>query len=171
MATQAEETVVDEAVQKDILANAHKLLGVTEEEYRTTPRWKEVHDYLQQHCIHQLFNGLLAQAALERPPDLRTYLVQVLTEMKNNKSSPSIGFFTAEDLSTMFDMWDVAKTGTLLPSQVAETLKAINSDVDVEQVAQSLIDQGVTTVDKEAYVNIVRSELERFFSPLATQKV
>eukprot|EP00971_Amphidinium_carterae_P087337 1728021-Amphidinium_carterae.1 len=29
-----------------------------------------VHDYLQQHCIHQLFNGLLAQAALERPPDL-----------------------------------------------------------------------------------------------------
>eukprot|EP00971_Amphidinium_carterae_P261840 5194025-Amphidinium_carterae.1 len=28
-----------------------------------------------------------------------------------------------KDLSTMFDMWDVAKTGSLVPSQVAETLK------------------------------------------------
>mmetsp|Transcript_68956 Transcript_68956/g.165482 ORF Transcript_68956/g.165482 Transcript_68956/m.165482 type:complete len:171 (-) Transcript_68956:111-623(-) len=162
-------TTLPEGVGTDFVGGVHKLLGVSEEEYNSKPGYREVHEYLVRHRIQQLFNGLLARAALERPPDLRVYVIEVLTEMKKNPTTPSVGFFTDEDVETMFDMWDVGKLGTLLPLQVAETLKALGSSQDVEEVSQKLVDDGITEVDKATFTRIVRSELGSLFSPLAVQ--
>merc|ERR1712113_1177988 len=101
-----------------------------------------------------------ARAVLERPPDLRKFLVETLTEMKSSGNKASMGMFSSEDLETMFDMWDELQAGTIPTLKVAETLKALNcSPGREEEVVEKYVGADCTGVDKATFMKIVRAEL------------
>merc|ERR1719235_2571495 len=88
--------MVSEA-QRSFFHDVADSLGVSKAEYNSCPALREAHTYLENNQIPRLLECLLARAALERPPDLREYLIDILTEMKQNKGANSMGMFTEED--------------------------------------------------------------------------
>eukprot|EP00933_Yihiella_yeosuensis_P080606 TRINITY_DN94059_c0_g1_i1.p1 TRINITY_DN94059_c0_g1~~TRINITY_DN94059_c0_g1_i1.p1 ORF type:complete len:173 (+),score=31.03 TRINITY_DN94059_c0_g1_i1:83-601(+) len=141
----------------------HELLGMTEDTYENAAGLKQAYAYLEEHHLPRLMENLLARAALERPPDLRDFLIESLTELKKSKGQPSLGIFTSEDLETMFDMWDQLKTGKIPASKLAETLKALNCcPAKEEEAVERLLGSASSgDIDKATFVKAVTSELER----------
>eukprot|EP00928_Gymnodinium_smaydae_P072485 TRINITY_DN55837_c0_g1_i1.p1 TRINITY_DN55837_c0_g1~~TRINITY_DN55837_c0_g1_i1.p1 ORF type:complete len:192 (+),score=54.69 TRINITY_DN55837_c0_g1_i1:143-718(+) len=123
--------------------------------------------YLQKHRIPEILDALLAQAAMDRPQDLRAYLVQTLTAMRAG-SAQSMGPFTDEDISTMFDMWDELGQGVIPATRVVQQLKALQVPADR---AETVVVQALKTpelaeieVDKSVFATIVKAELLAMFS-------
>mmetsp|Transcript_45578 Transcript_45578/g.117831 ORF Transcript_45578/g.117831 Transcript_45578/m.117831 type:complete len:165 (+) Transcript_45578:140-634(+) len=143
----------------------HEVLGVSKEVYQSSATLRQAHKYLEDNNIHQLLENLLARAALQRPPDLRAFLAETLTEMKSQRKRPTMGVFTTEDLETMFDMWDELKVGTIPAAKVSQTLKAINCPPGREVQAVEDVVGDKQEVDKPTFMKIVRSELEKVFAP------
>eukprot|EP00927_Polykrikos_kofoidii_P071659 TRINITY_DN67912_c0_g1_i1.p2 TRINITY_DN67912_c0_g1~~TRINITY_DN67912_c0_g1_i1.p2 ORF type:complete len:261 (+),score=40.99 TRINITY_DN67912_c0_g1_i1:65-784(+) len=154
------------------LKDVHERLGLDKTFYNSSKSMQQAHDYLERHNIPQLLEGLMAQSALERPEDLREFLIDVLTEMKNNQSKPSMGPFTEEDIETMFHMWDQLQSGLVPVSNVLEQLRALHIEepqlqrVVMESLClESLEEEQLTLeVDKPTFMAIIRSELQRMFS-------
>mmetsp|Transcript_141387 Transcript_141387/g.451902 ORF Transcript_141387/g.451902 Transcript_141387/m.451902 type:complete len:215 (+) Transcript_141387:181-825(+) len=145
--------------------DVHEVLGVSKDAYNSNEKLQKAYAYLEQHQIQRMLEGLLAQAVLERPADLRQYLIETIKAMKANKGTPSMGCFTDEDLETMFDMWDELKLGRVPVSKVAETLRALGCSTRCEEaVVESVAGEGAEQVDKPTFVKIVRSQLEGAFS-------
>ncbi|CAE7262276.1 hypothetical protein AK812_SmicGene6548 [Symbiodinium microadriaticum] len=121
---------------------------------------QQAREYLEKNSIPKLLESLLARAVLERPPDLRNFLIESLRDLKAQRESPSMELFTVEDIETMFDMWDYDKVGMIAASKVMETLKALNcSDLSEEELRSRPWSQ-LSEVDKTSFVKYVRHELE-----------
>uniref|UniRef100_A0A7S1R0Z8 EF-hand domain-containing protein n=1 Tax=Alexandrium catenella TaxID=2925 RepID=A0A7S1R0Z8_ALECA len=152
-------------LRRNFFREVDEVLGVSKAVYNSSAGLQEAHGYLQRHNIQQLLESLLARAALERPPDLREFLAEVLMEMIKSRGQPSMGLFTEQDLSTMFDMWDDLKTGTIPVYKVAESLTALNCSVGREKEAvEAVVGADCSQVDRETFMKIVRSELEMVYS-------
>merc|ERR1712232_1415215 len=96
--------------------------------------------------------------------DLRAFLRNTLIEMKEKRSAPSMGFYTDEDLETMFRMWDVHKLDKIPTGKVVETLNALQCGNGAEEAVQKGVPNGATEVDKATFMKIVKGELQKLFS-------
>ncbi|CAE8594891.1 unnamed protein product [Polarella glacialis] len=147
----------------------YEKLGISEDSYEHSTGMQQAHAYLQKHQIPKLMESLLARAALERPPDLRRFLIVALHDLKAMKGMPSMGIFTPEDLSTMFDMWDEQKEGKIPAAKVADTLRALDCCQGKEDdVVRKLEEQGKSLLDKASFVKTIRLELEAAMDDLNT---
>merc|ERR1719408_390451 len=106
----------------------------------------------------------MARAVLERPQDLREFLRKTLIEMKEKKGSQTMGFFTDEDLETMFSMWDVHKKGMIPTEKVVETLYSLQCGKGAEEAVQRGVPNNATEVDKATFMKIVKGELQSLFN-------
>jgi len=145
--------------QRAFFREVHELLGVSKAEYNSKPGLQKAKAYLEEHQIPRLLESLLARAALERPPDLRAYLVGVLTEMKQSKGRPTMGVFNAQDLEAMFDMWDMLDNGKVPIEKVLDTLTALQCSY-----SEAAVRRYGAEVDKATFMKIVRSALESHFA-------
>jgi len=95
--------------------------------------------YLKEHKIMELFEMLGQMLVSEKPEDPRGYLVEQLERINavKDRTSP-LNFFSDEDIDTLFNMYDVSKSG-ITPSQCREALDAIGL-YDVAVPESSLID-------------------------------
>lgn len=151
--------------QRHMFKEVKEVLGISKDVYNSSAVLRQAHAYLEMHQIPQLFDSLLARAVLERPENLREFLVETLTEMRRSKGRPTMGVFSEEDLETMFNMWDELETGVIPVSKVADTLKALNCSPGNElQAVENKVGTNCEGVDKETFMKIVKSELEAIFS-------
>lgn len=153
--------------RRSYLQETSARLGVSSATFNSSEAMQQANEYIQRYKILDLMDTLLAQAVLNRPEDLKAYLIQVLQDMAEQKRDVSMGPFTLEDIDTMFDMWDEPKVGTIPASKLVEHLKALQLSPDRAQKAVS--DALGTTdsteqVSKSVFVQIVRNELETLFS-------
>uniref|UniRef100_A0A7S2HXS9 Uncharacterized protein n=1 Tax=Zooxanthella nutricula TaxID=1333877 RepID=A0A7S2HXS9_9DINO len=152
------------------LPEPYEVMGVSKEEYDSSASLQEAHAYLEACGVPRLMESLLARVVLDKPQDLRQYLVQRLQEMQDGGGSPSMGCFTEEDLSTMFDMWDALKVGALPAPKVAESLRALGCSRGKEDdVVAGFVGSLDASVDKPTFIKIVRAQLEACFSSPAFQ--
>lgn len=145
--------------QRRLFKEVHEILGVSREVYTSSPHLQKAHAYMQEHQLPRLLEGLLAQVALERPDDLRGFLIHSIQEMIEGAGRTNMGVFSEEDIETMFDMWDELKTGSIPVEKVRETLESLgcaqNADEAITDYAGSS-----DMVEKGVFMAIIRSELE-----------
>jgi len=75
--------------RREFFKDVHELLGVTKQEYNSSAGLRDAHAYLEKHDVHSLLEGLLARAALERPLDLRDFLVETMQDMREHPEESS----------------------------------------------------------------------------------
>eukprot|EP00930_Biecheleria_cincta_P103063 TRINITY_DN94980_c0_g1_i1.p1 TRINITY_DN94980_c0_g1~~TRINITY_DN94980_c0_g1_i1.p1 ORF type:complete len:150 (+),score=41.03 TRINITY_DN94980_c0_g1_i1:70-519(+) len=143
---------------------AQEVLGVTEDTLEHSLNLSQAHAYLEQHQITSLLQHVMSMAIIERPPDLREFLIKSLKELKAKGPQP-MGLFTNEDLDTMFAMWDDQKVGTIPADKIFETLKAVNCEPSEAELGQ-LPWFRLQAVDKPTFVKSVRSEMEKRFKKM-----
>uniref|UniRef100_A0A7S3ER79 EF-hand domain-containing protein n=1 Tax=Haptolina ericina TaxID=156174 RepID=A0A7S3ER79_9EUKA len=84
--------------------------------------------YMKEHKLMELFELLGQKLVRDKPDDPRSYLVNVLEEIRHtpDKTSP-MNFFTDTDISTLHSMYDHQKNG-ITRAQCREALTAIGLD-------------------------------------------
>jgi hypothetical protein len=107
--------------------------------------------YLKDHKLMQLFELLGETLVRAKPDNPRTFLVQYLTQLKeqDNPTSP-LHFFEGDDVDTLFSMYDVSNRG-LTPAQCREALNAIG----LERVQVPVVDS--ERFDKAAFMELVNA--------------
>mmetsp|Transcript_20646 Transcript_20646/g.44887 ORF Transcript_20646/g.44887 Transcript_20646/m.44887 type:complete len:151 (-) Transcript_20646:48-500(-) len=146
----------------DLSTKAQHVLGVSKAAYDSNENLRKAYAYLEEHQVQALLDGLMARVVLERPPDLRTYLIELLEEMKVNKMSSASNFFTIEDLSAMFDMWDKLKIGTIPVAKVSETMRALGVDSGAEEeTIVGIAGAEAAEIDKDTFINIIRAAMSK----------
>merc|ERR1711937_800174 len=106
-----------------------------------------------------VLKALMANVTLDRPDDIRSYLIDKIEEMKRKSGIPSTGFFTTENMETMFDMLDIYQTGTITVDQMYSTLNAVQRGKNAAAAIEKVCGNS-GTVDKDTFVKILKSELE-----------
>merc|ERR1712025_1072701 len=96
--------------------------------------------------------ALMANVTLDRPDDIRSYLIDKIEDMKRKSGIPSTGFFTTENLETMFDMLDLYKTGSITIEQMYSTLNAVQRGKNAQQAIEKVCGPDATSVDKATFV-------------------
>jgi len=149
--------------RRALYSEVHNVLGVPKTEYNARPKLQQAHQYLEKHQIPQVLKSLMANVTLDRPDDIRDYLINKIETMKQKSGIPSTGFFTMENLETMFDMLDIYKSGSITIDQMYSTLNAVQRGKNAKVAIESVCGATATEVDKEAFVKILKSELEAYF--------
>merc|ERR1719324_440907 len=149
--------------RRELYSEVHNVLGVPKDIYNSRPKLQQAHQYLEKHQIPQVLKALMANVTLDRPDDIRSYLIDKIEDMKKKSGIPSTGFFTNENLETMFDMLDIYQTGKISIEQMYSTLNAVQRGKNAQSAIESVCGTEPTEVDKETFVKILRSELEAYF--------
>jgi hypothetical protein len=150
--------------RRALYSDVHNVLGVPKDIYNSRPKLQQAHQYLEKHQIPQVLKALMANVTLDRPDDIRSYLIDKISDMKKKQGVPSTGFFTDENLETMFDMLDIYKTGVITIDQVYSSLNAVQRGKHAkEEIETATGSPNVTEVDKATYVKILKSELQAYF--------
>eukprot|EP00878_Enallax_costatus_P031218 GHUV01034117.1.p1 GENE.GHUV01034117.1~~GHUV01034117.1.p1 ORF type:complete len:144 (+),score=49.69 GHUV01034117.1:665-1096(+) len=79
-------------------------------------------EYLEQHQIHELLEGLLAELIYNKPPNPKQYIVTQLEKIKVAGTKPLLD---QADLQTMFGMFDVTKKGVITEQQAKNALRTV----------------------------------------------
>jgi len=134
--------------------------------------------YLQSLNIQELLEHLMTQLLIEQPDSPKEYLIEYLTQIKNN--SQKTGIFTTEDLEAMFQMIDLTGQGKISKSQFRNALKnltgqASNNEQNAVQGGKTVVPpneekigallSGVADeVDQDTFVKVSKSLMEVEFS-------
>mmetsp|Transcript_36976 Transcript_36976/g.105170 ORF Transcript_36976/g.105170 Transcript_36976/m.105170 type:complete len:221 (-) Transcript_36976:92-754(-) len=154
--------------RRNFYKDVHEYLGVSKSVYNSCESLQKAHAYLEERQIPRLLEGLLAQAALARPDDLRGYLFGLIQEMQQRNGSPDMGCFTPEDLETMFNMKDPERTGAVPAARLVEVLRELGCcPGKEEELVENEVDSMDEEVDKETFVRVLRVEMENMFSSSA----
>jgi len=104
--------------------------------------------YLASHKLMSLFENLGSQLMRERPADPRAFLVNVLTQLKEQPNpTSSLNFFNPTDVETLFSMYDASMMG-LTPPQCREALNAIGLE-------GAPVPAGIPRFDKPTFLQLV----------------
>jgi len=140
------------------------VLDLSRDDYSARPAVRQAHEYLKKHRIQPLLEGLLARAALERPPDLRQFLIKSLQDLKNPETTPTMSLMTIEDIQTMYDMWSEVSIGEVSISRVYSTLETLQCGEGACETVKELVGPECTNVNKETFTKIVSSHLKKALS-------
>jgi hypothetical protein len=154
--------------QRDFYNEIHELIGVDKTTYNSRPALQEAHAYLEKHEISRIMECLMAKILLERPDDLRGFIVAELKEQIKRRAAKeaSMGPFNGnEDIEYMFDMWDHHGLGVIPVDKVYDTLFSLQRGSTAKKAVAKFCPEGKTEVNKETFVSIVKSELETHFAP------
>jgi hypothetical protein len=122
----------------------------------TTDPIKAAHDYMKENNISGLLQILTASLIYHKPRDVKSYLVDILRQMQSatmlekdsDVSIASMDFvgclFSDEDLSTMFNMYDMNNTGTM---SKAQALNAVENLVGPAALETLDLSQDLGTTD------------------------
>jgi len=149
--------------RRQLYSDVHQVLGVPKSEYNSRPKLQEAHKYLEKHQIPQVLKALMANVTLDRPDDIRSYLIDKIEDLKRKSGIPSTGFFTTENLETMFDMLDIYKSGSITVDQMYSTLNAVQRGRNAQSAIEKVCGSNPAEVDKANFVKILKSELEGYF--------
>ena len=98
---------------------------------------------------------MTAALMVAKPEDVKPFLVERLERLK--ASGTPVNHFTDEDLATMFDVFDVARHGTITAAQCNRALKALTGrDGEV----RGGVDESVATVTMRAFIKHARAALD-----------
>uniref|UniRef100_A0A0G4G786 EF-hand domain-containing protein n=1 Tax=Chromera velia CCMP2878 TaxID=1169474 RepID=A0A0G4G786_9ALVE len=128
-------------------------------------KMKAARDYLYKNRIPQLFQHLLMRTILEKPRDLKNFLVKELAAVHSamDERREFLGNFTTDDISVMYDMLDLHNVGYITKSQLELALRQLRGghpsaaavSVDVPEDAK---------IEKVAFVKIIKQELAKAYS-------
>eukprot|EP00746_Dinoflagellata_sp_MGD_P160904 gnl/MRDRNA2_/MRDRNA2_87855_c0_seq1.p1 gnl/MRDRNA2_/MRDRNA2_87855_c0~~gnl/MRDRNA2_/MRDRNA2_87855_c0_seq1.p1 ORF type:complete len:208 (-),score=60.04 gnl/MRDRNA2_/MRDRNA2_87855_c0_seq1:230-853(-) len=149
--------------RRALYSDVHNVLGVPKTEYNARPKLQEAHQYLEKHKIPQVLKALMANVTLDRPQDIRSYLIDKIEDMKRKSGIPSTGFFTTENMETMFDMLDIYQTGKITIDQMYSTLNAVQRGKNAQAAVEKVCGTTPTEIEKDTFVTILKSELEEYF--------
>ncbi|KAF6258446.1 hypothetical protein COO60DRAFT_1692475 [Scenedesmus sp. NREL 46B-D3] len=79
-------------------------------------------EYLEQHKLGELMEGLLAELMYNKPPNPRQYIVMQLEKIKAAGTKPLLN---KQDLDTMFCMFDVTNRGAVTEQQARNALRTV----------------------------------------------
>jgi hypothetical protein len=94
---------------------------------------KRADSYLQQHSLHAVIQGCIAQLLYHKPTDPRAFLVQQLELLKVSRQ-PSL--LNRRDLSAMFCMFDITGRGYVTAEQADNALGTILGAEPADAAAQ-----------------------------------
>eukprot|EP01112_Ceratiomyxa_fruticulosa_P019739 TRINITY_DN652_c0_g1_i4.p1 TRINITY_DN652_c0_g1~~TRINITY_DN652_c0_g1_i4.p1 ORF type:complete len:120 (+),score=18.33 TRINITY_DN652_c0_g1_i4:258-617(+) len=97
---------------------------------------EESQRYLEEHQIVSLFQHLTTSLIFHKPQDPVKYLIEELKTIQ--KSKLGLGFFTKEDLITMFSMFDITGKGSITSTQFKQALVSLSSNAKVQNVPSEL---------------------------------
>lgn len=101
---------------------------------QSNPMIDDGYQYLYKHQILELFEDLCTQVIYERPPDLKSYLIQALKERKN-QGPAGHQVFTDAEVKNVFLMFDLKQDRELNREQCKEALRTIaNSAFQYDKV-------------------------------------
>ena len=86
------------------------------------------YQYLFKHQILELFEDLCTQLIYERPPDIKSYLIQALKDRKN-QGPAGHQVFTDSEIKNVFIMFDLKQEKTLNREQCKEALRTMANSV------------------------------------------
>ena len=114
--------------------------------------------YARDRHIGELFNHLMQAIVYHRPENPREFLRE---EIQKLQTSSTQSLFTDDDLSTMFDMIDVTKQGTISVDQLRNTCRNIAADSSSQINEEEIIAAGGSAgrVNSEAFSKIVANLL------------
>mmetsp|Transcript_40588 Transcript_40588/g.69010 ORF Transcript_40588/g.69010 Transcript_40588/m.69010 type:complete len:130 (-) Transcript_40588:163-552(-) len=118
---------------------------------RSDPQ-REAADYIQKKRIDVLFQDLGTRLVYSRSDDPNAFLLSVLSEMQqNNEGGKKTLFFTDEDITTLFEMFDPTGSGYITEEQYKEALNCFGIGKPVETIPISRINktQFVQNFEKE----------------------
>lgn len=98
-----------------------QLMGQVEEEDQVAL----TRAYAKDHHLNELFVHFLQLLLYYRPNNPRTFLVQEIRKIRQQKESSSL--FTETDLETMFDLIDVARRRTISLSQLKNACRNLST--------------------------------------------
>ncbi|WIA19360.1 hypothetical protein OEZ85_003988 [Tetradesmus obliquus] len=79
-------------------------------------------EYLEQHKLAELMEGLLAELMYNKPANPKQYIVMQLEKVKVAGTKPLLN---KQDLDTMFGMFDVTNRGAVTEQQARNALKTV----------------------------------------------
>ncbi|KAI8471657.1 MAG: hypothetical protein J3K34DRAFT_458190 [Monoraphidium minutum] len=79
----------------------------------------QVAEYLKDHKIEEIVQGLIAELLFVKPPESRAFLLEQLERIKQAGARPLLD---AADLRAMFDMFDVTGSGVVTAAQANAAL-------------------------------------------------
>ena len=97
-------------------------------EQDTNSMIEECYQYLYKHQILELFEDLCTQHIYERPPDVKSYLVQALKDRKN-QGPAGHQVFTDTEIKNVFIMFDLRQEKNLNREQCKEALRTMANSV------------------------------------------
>ncbi|OMJ81220.1 hypothetical protein SteCoe_18337 [Stentor coeruleus] len=86
------------------------------------------YQYLYRHQILELFEDLCTQLIYERPPDIKSYLIQALKDRKN-QGPAGHAVFTDSEIKNIYMMFDLKQEKNLNREQCKEALRTISNSV------------------------------------------
>jgi hypothetical protein len=86
------------------------------------------YQYLYRHQILELFEDLCTQLIYERPPDVKSYLIQALKDRKNQGPAGHT-VFTDSEIKNIYMMFDLKQEKSLNREQCKEALRTIANSV------------------------------------------
>lgn len=93
------------------------------------PFRQEAADYLQEHCIPELFEQLTTALVYNRPADPRLFIREQLEQLKKNKDDPeqhsAPSLFDDSNLISVFGMLDVPGKGHITHTQYTEAMRCL----------------------------------------------
>eukprot|EP01029_Cantina_marsupialis_P027722 TRINITY_DN773259_c0_g1_i1.p1 TRINITY_DN773259_c0_g1~~TRINITY_DN773259_c0_g1_i1.p1 ORF type:complete len:121 (+),score=29.84 TRINITY_DN773259_c0_g1_i1:58-420(+) len=110
---------------------------------------KKLESYLEKHRVIELFEDLSACLIHSRPEDPKQFLIDTLKSKEFQKKK----FFSKANISTMFDMFDVAKRGYIVPKQ----FEAAISNMGIKKKVNAPSER----IDLEMFLSTVEEILEK----------
>lgn len=111
---------------------------------------EQVRDYVAEHDLLAVMEQSLAALIYAKPEDPKAFLVNYLSTLKKAGRKETT-FFTDDDLSIMFGLFDLAGKGIMAPKQYANALK----NLGIERAPA--IEQ---PINKERFVQLARTALD-----------
>mmetsp|Transcript_50504 Transcript_50504/g.68689 ORF Transcript_50504/g.68689 Transcript_50504/m.68689 type:complete len:131 (-) Transcript_50504:285-677(-) len=114
----------------------------------------QAHEYIAEKRIDALFQDLGTRLVFERPSDPNAFLLQVLEDYQTNRArnQPS-NFFTDDDITALFELFDPIGRGEITESQYFKALQSVGVESPSVQLPGSL------KVDRASFVRCVKEEL------------
>jgi hypothetical protein len=101
------------------------------------------YQYLYKHQILELFEDLCTQLIYDKPPDVRSYLIQALKDRKN-QGPAGHSVFTDSEIKNVFTMFDLKQEKALNKKQCKEALRTMaNSAYQYDRVEKVEIPESV----------------------------
>eukprot|EP00033_Pygsuia_biforma_P001653 GCRY01001855.1.p1 GENE.GCRY01001855.1~~GCRY01001855.1.p1 ORF type:complete len:132 (+),score=25.08 GCRY01001855.1:203-598(+) len=109
-------------------------------------------EFLEKNNIMQLFEELNARVLVERPENVREFLIQELERMEQAKAEGTPqkwGFFTQKDVEAMFGALSKG-TSTVSLAQVKQAILSVGGDVEKADLS------AITgPIQKDEFMNII----------------